>query len=102
MTKSSFPWLPASVVAVAGAAVVASYVVPVLAQDLPAGQGREVVVNICGSCHELDYITNSIGFSREDWNTVVESMISMGATIKPEQVPVITDYLAKAFPPKQK
>ena len=102
MTKNRFPWLPAGVVAVAAAAVVASYVVPALAQDLPAGPGREVVANVCSSCHELDYITNSIGFSKQDWNTVVEAMISMGASIKPEQVAVITDYLAKAFPPKQK
>ena len=95
--------MAAGTVAVAGAAIVASYIVPVLAQqDLPAGPGREVVANICSGCHELDYITNSVGFSREDWNTVVESMISMGATIKPEQVPVITEYLSKAFPPKQK
>ena len=32
MTKNRFPWLPAGVVAVAGAAVVASYVVPALEQ----------------------------------------------------------------------
>ena len=102
MTKTRFPWLPAGAVAVAGAAVVASYVIPVLAQDLPPGNGKELVQNICGGCHDLTPITDSVGFSKEDWTTVVEAMISMGAGIKAEQIPVITDYLAKNFPPKKK
>ena len=102
MTKTRFPWMAAAAVGVAGAAVVASYVVPVLAQDLPAGPGKEMVQDICGSCHDLAPITDSIGFSKEDWTTVVQAMISMGAPIKAEQIPVITDYLAKNFPPKKK
>ena len=102
MTKTRFPWMAAGAVAIAGAAVAAAYVLPALAQDLPPGNGKELVQNICGGCHDLTPITDSLGFSKEDWNTVVEAMISMGANIKPEQVAVITDYLAKSFPPKQK
>ena len=102
MSNTRYPWMAAAAVGVAGAAVVASYVLPVLAQDLPAGNGKELVQNICGGCHDLTPITDSVGFSKEDWTTVVEAMISMGANIKPEQVAVITDYLAKSFPPKQK
>jgi virginiamycin B lyase len=101
MTKKNFPWMAACTVAIAGAAVMASYVLPVLAQDLPPGNGKEMVQTICGGCHDLTPITDSVGFSKEDWNTVVEAMISMGASIKPEQIAVITDYLAKNFPPKK-
>ena len=101
MTKTRFPWMAASAVGIAGAAVVASYVGPVLAQELPPGPGKEMVQDICGSCHDLTPITDSIGFSKEDWTTVVQAMISMGAGIKAEQIPVITEYLAKNFPPKK-
>ena len=87
--------------AMAGAAAVAA-VIPALAQDLPNGNGKEVVQTICSGCHDLEPISSSGGFSREDWEAVVQSMIAMGATIKPEQVSVITDYLAQNFPPKKK
>jgi hypothetical protein len=42
------------------------------------------------------------GFTKADWETVVKSMIDMGADIKPTQVTVITAYLAENFPPKTK
>ena len=56
---------------------------------------------VCSGCHDLSPITDA-GFSRADWETVVKSMIDMGATIKPEQVSVIANYLAANFPPKPK
>ncbi len=72
------------------------------AQTLPSGDGKEVVEKICAGCHDLDPITSSGGGTREDWDMVVQSMIQMGAEIKPEQVALITNYLAQNFPPKQK
>jgi len=82
-----------------GAAAVAAIVAPALAQNLPNGNGKEVVEKICSGCHDLSPITDS-GFSRRDWETVVKNMIDMGATISPEEVAVITNYLASNFPPK--
>jgi cytochrome c5 len=75
---------------------------PVLAQGLPAGEGKETVEKICGGCHDLEPITGSIGFSKDDWDIVIKSMIDMGATIKAEDAAVISAYLAKNFPPKPK
>jgi virginiamycin B lyase len=72
------------------------------AQSLPAGNGKEMVETICQGCHDLSPITTSIGFSRADWETVIKSMIDMGADIKPDQATVIVNYLAMNFPPKQK
>ena len=72
------------------------------AQNLPAGNGKEMVEMICQGCHDLSPITTSIGFSRADWETVVKSMVDMGADIKPDQATVIVNYLATNFPPKQK
>ena len=42
------------------------------------------------------------GFSKEDWATVIKSMVEMGADIKPDQATLIVNYLAANFPPKQK
>ena len=94
MTKRHFPRL-----AMSGVAAIAAMVAPALAQNLPNGNGKEVVERICSACHDLSPITDA-GFSRQDWEMVVKSMIDMGATISAEQVAVITNYLAANFPPK--
>jgi len=72
------------------------------AQSLPAGDGKDVVEKICAGCHDLAPITESVGGTKADWEMVVQSMIQMGAEIKPDQVTLITTYLAQNFPPKQK
>ena len=72
------------------------------AQSLPAGEGKDMVEKICAGCHDLAPITESLGGTRADWEMVVQSMIQMGAEIKPEQTVLITNYLAQNFPPKQK
>jgi cytochrome c5 len=68
--------------------------------SLPEGTGKELVRSICQSCHDLSPIFTSGGFSRRDWEQVVEAMINMGAAIKPEEEKIIIDYLAASFPPK--
>jgi cytochrome c5 len=83
------------------AAVAAAMTVPVLAQTLPDEDGRDAVREICTRCHDLSPITGSGGFSREDWDTVVKSMIAMGASITPQEAERIVNYLAKNFPPKR-
>jgi len=99
MTKPSFSGIAAFSISAAAAASIATLA---FAQDLPKGNGKEVVETVCGGCHDLTPITESVGFSREDWDMVVQSMIAMGAMIKPEEASVITTYLAQNFPPKQK
>ena len=100
MTKTDIPRIAAATMAMSAAAAVA-VAYPALAQDLPDGNGKEVVQMVCTGCHDLEPIT-ATGFTREDWGIVVQSMIMMGATIKPEQVSLITNYLASNFPPKPK
>ena len=73
-----------------------------LAQSLPAGDGKDMVEKICAGCHDLAPITESLGGTKGDWEMVVQSMIQMGAEIKPEQAVLITNYLAQNFPPKQR
>ena len=102
MTKRKLSKIAAATIAMSGAAAMTAVLAPALAQNLPNGNGRDVVQMICTGCHDLSPITDSVGFSRRDWETVVGSMIDMGATITPEQVTVITNYLAANFPPKAK
>ena len=79
----------------------AAFDAPAFAQgaSLPEGNGKELVRSICQSCHDLSPIITS-GFGRKDWATVVDTMIDMGAVIKPEEVTVIVNYLAASFPPR--
>ena len=101
MTNSAFGKIVAA--AIVGSAVGALAAgTPAFAQgaSLPEGNGKELVRSICQSCHDLSPIFTSGGFSRRDWEQVVEAMINMGASIKPEEEKIIIDYLAASFPPK--
>jgi virginiamycin B lyase len=100
MTTTVFRPLAAAALAVSGAALVA-IAIPALAQNLPDGNGKELVQNVCTGCHDLEPVTSS-GFSKEDWELVVKNMIEMGASIKGEQATILVNYLATNFPPKPK
>ena len=67
------------------------------AQDLPAGKGKTLVENTCGSCHGLDVVVSQHA-SKDGWQSIVDYMVSRGATGTPEEISTIVDYLAKNFP----
>jgi competence protein ComEA len=69
---------------------------PANAQDLPEGKGKDVVDQICSSCHGPDLITSRRA-TKDEWNDIVGDMISRGATASSEQVQAIKDYLVKYF-----
>ena len=69
----------------------------VQAQDLPAGKGKELVENTCGSCHGLDVVVAQHA-SKDGWASIVDYMVSRGATGTPAEIATIVDYLAKNFP----
>src|SRR5580658_8154027 len=69
----------------------------VQAQDLPAGKGKELVENTCGSCHGLDVVVAQHA-SKDGWSSIVDYMVSRGASGTPEEIATIVDYLAKNFP----
>ena len=79
---------------------VAAAVAPAGAQGLPEGKGKDLVRRICVSCHDLSPITSSGGFSRREWEMVIQSMINMGADITGDEIPVLVDYLTASFPAK--
>lgn len=65
---------------------------------LPPGEGREMVLDSCTSCHNLK-ITVHERKSRAGWAKSVNDMILRGAPIFAEEIEPITAYLAKAFGP---
>src|SRR5919106_5449861 len=74
-------------------------ITPVAAQQqpaqLPEGEGKQLVQGMCTSCHDINLITRSSGYSREDWRELIQTMINLSGTPAGE---TITKYLATHFP----
>ncbi len=84
----------------------ASLVIPAAAaqagqaqMELPDGPGKPLVQAICTTCHQVNMIQNSSGYSREHWQELISYMADLKG--RPE-LATITEYLAKNFPPNTK
>src|SRR3954452_13722559 len=64
---------------------------------LPEGNGKALVSTACTTCHAANMITDT-GHTAEDWKLLVERMVSAGADVPENQMPIVTDYLTKNFP----
>jgi len=63
---------------------------------LPEGDGKRLVERLCSECHDPSLVI----FTREDadgWAVIVNDMGARGAKAKPEELQVITTYLAAHF-----
>ncbi|MDB5866357.1 MAG: cytochrome [Betaproteobacteria bacterium] len=67
---------------------------------LPEGKGKPLVQGICSSCHALELISNSSGYTREHWKELTGYMVDLSGS--PAQQNEILDYLAANFPPNNK
>lgn len=67
---------------------------------LPDGPGKELVQNVCTSCHKANQITRSSGYTEGQWKELTGTMIDLSAT--PEEQKTITSYLTTHFPPSKK
>ena len=65
---------------------------------LPDGEGKEIVLNICTMCHDLQRVRTH-GGSVEDWFDLLNAMIGEGAPLTDAQIPIVLKYLATNFPP---
>jgi cytochrome c5 len=66
---------------------------------LPDGPGKQILGTVCTECHSLDEVTKFKGYySKENWRDIVRTMVADGALLKDADVPVLIDYLTKAFP----
>src|SRR5512145_53570 len=63
--------------------------------QLPEGDGKQLVQGMCTTCHEINQITRSSGYSREGWRELIGTMMNLSGTPADE---ALTAYLAKHFP----
>ena len=64
--------------------------------QLPEGPGRDAVQANCTSCHALNQISGSVGYSKEGWDSLISTMVALPK----EQAGVVSGYLAANFPEK--
>jgi virginiamycin B lyase len=64
---------------------------------LPEGNGKALVEAACVQCHTLNRVV-APGHTRDDWQGIVGAMVSNGAEMADNDIPVVVDYLATNFP----
>jgi virginiamycin B lyase len=82
------------------AGAILGFVSPAMSQSWPDGPGKETVVASCGGCHDINRLR--VGYTPEGWRTVQRMMENMEVPVPKEEWPVVTAYLTKNFPEKQK
>lgn len=63
---------------------------------IPDGPGKEIVLNTCTMCHDLNRI--KLGRrSTEEWEETLVSMLNEGAPLSDENFTIVHRYLSKNF-----
>jgi cytochrome c5 len=65
---------------------------------MPDGEGKGLVLGACTQCHSL----NSTVLQRktaEGWGRTVRDMVERGAQLQPDEIDIVTSYLARSFGP---
>jgi hypothetical protein len=72
-------------------------------EDFPPGKGREETVNLCTACHSGRLVSQQ-GMTRAQWDETLDVMTERHKMpkIEGEERALILDYLAAAFPPRQR
>lgn len=68
---------------------------PAQGQLIP-GPGAELTQAKCAICHEISYVTRAPQ-SRAQWEEVMRVMVERGTPVTPDEVRIITDYLATYY-----
>lgn len=81
----------------AGAACAALATLHAAAQEeLVPGPGAELTQAKCAVCHEIEHVIRSRQ-SRAEWEDTMQRMVQRGAPLAPDEIRVITDYLATYY-----
>jgi competence ComEA-like helix-hairpin-helix protein len=64
--------------------------------ELPEGKAKKIVQHSCAECHGLDKVV-SASHTPEQWRTTVERMAKKGASLTPEDIETVVDYLTVYF-----
>ncbi len=85
-----------------GFAVLPLLVLPVLsAQDVPDGPGKDTLMKVCTTCHDLGVLASMNGNS-DVWQSVIDDMKSRGADGTDDDFKTIITYLSKYYGPAVK
>ena len=66
---------------------------------LPEGTGHDIAQAKCLSCHDATRLMRP-GYDRAGWQNEIARMQKIGVVLTAEQLPVLTDYLTRSFPPQ--
>jgi competence protein ComEA len=64
--------------------------------ELPAGEGRDTVVTICGDCHDAQQMANSRR-TRVEWQTLIEDMAARNNVASDEEKKIVLGYALRNF-----
>jgi mono/diheme cytochrome c family protein len=68
-------------------------------QELPDGPNRALVYGKCRTCHDLQYLRESAGITRDDWEAQLDSMRTYGLRLTPDEHTKILEYLGTYLGP---
>jgi hypothetical protein len=66
---------------------------------LPDGPGKDVVLNICTQCHDLQRVRRT-RLSAEGWAEILQTMLNEGAPLTDQDFATVLRYLARNFRPE--
>jgi competence protein ComEA len=66
------------------------------AAQLPDGLGKDVLMKVCGGCHQAER-SASVRLTREGWEEVIGDMIKRGAKGTDEEFGAVLEYLVANF-----
>lgn len=66
---------------------------------LPDGPGKEVVLNVCTQCHDLERVRRERQ-SADGWSEILLTMLNEGAPLTDKDFAAVLRYLAKNFRPE--
>ena len=78
--------------------------VPVLAsaqdkpQPMPDGPGKAIIQRSCVACHSITVITSKRA-DADEWNSLVQMMVSRGADLTDDEIPIVVKYLSEHYAP---
>jgi competence ComEA-like helix-hairpin-helix protein len=67
---------------------------------LPDGKAKAIVQQACADCHGLEQLVDN-PMSDVQWRATVEKMVRKGASVSPDQIDLVVDYLSTYFAPRK-
>jgi hypothetical protein len=68
---------------------------------IPEGKGKDLTVRLCTTCHAASQWSTQ-RHTRDEWSSVIDSMVSKGLEASDEDLAIVNDYLATNLGPAKK